>query len=72
VLNPAPSAAQAAASSRATVGPLWSCGFHTLKITASMTAPRVCPVRRAVLNMPLAAPARCGGGVVTMVWLLGD
>ena len=39
---------------------------------ASITAPSVCPVNRAVPSMPLAAPLRCSGAEVTMVWLLGD
>ena len=41
-------------------------------MAASDTAPSVWPVRRAVPSMPLAAPLRCSGAEVTMVWLLGD
>ena len=35
-------------------------------------APKPCPMWRAVPSMPLAAPLRCTGAEVTIVWLLGD
>ena len=41
-------------------------------MVASTTAPSVCPVSRAELSMPPAAPLRASGAEVTMVWLLGD
>lgn len=65
-------AAQLAANTSAMIGPRPSWGVQTLNTAAMMTAPRVWPVRRAVPSMPLAAPLRCRGAEVTMVWLLGD
>src|SRR6185369_2112076 len=59
--------ANPAASASAIKGPRPSRVPATLKITPSRTAPMVWPVRRAVPNMPPAAPARCSGALVTMV-----
>ena len=44
-----------------------SCAGQIAKIAASSTAPNVCPVSRADPSMPLAAPLRCNGALVTMV-----
>ena len=61
------STALAEATHRATVSANPLCCGQSAKIAASTTAPRVWPVRRAVPNMPLAAPLRCSGAEVTMV-----
>ena len=64
--------AHPAPSHSATTSPWPLCGGQTANSAARITAPVVCPVNRAVPSMPLAAPLRCKGAVVTMVWLLGD
>ena len=57
---------------KALAGPLTTPAGCNANATAASVAPMDWPVRRAVPIMPLAAPARELGELITMVWLFGD